>query len=122
MDLFIISLESVAALLGIGILGYWIIRRHVISENLMGFLAPLALDIALPSLVFISIVLQFNPADFPDWWKLPLIWIGFTVVLFALVMGPRFSHKKRQGVSLPSAFSFRTGLLPYIYYFRSIRA
>jgi len=110
MDLFLISLESVAALLGIGILGYWIIRRRVIPENLMGFLAPLALDIALPSLVFISIVLQFNPADFPDWWKLPLIWIGFTAVLFALVMGTSLFSQKETRREFAISLFFQNGL------------
>ncbi len=110
MDLFLISLESVAALLGIGILGYWIIRRHVIPENLMGFLAPLALDIALPSLVFISIVQQFDPAEFPDWWQLPLIWIGFTAVLFGLVMATSFFSQKETRREFAISLFFQNGL------------
>jgi predicted permease len=84
MDLIITTFESVAILLGIGLLGYWIIRRRIIPVDNLGLLSPLALDIALPSLILIRILNDFSPTDYPEWWHLPLWWCFFTVVVGGL--------------------------------------
>lgn len=94
MDLFITTFESVGALLGIGFLGFLVISRKLLPEKALGFLSPLALDIALPSLVFVNILVKFQPADFPGWWTLPLWWLGFTVFLAAMTGVFMFLSKK----------------------------
>jgi predicted permease len=78
LDLFISTFQSVCVLLGLGFLGFFVISRKILPEKALGFLSPLALDIALPSLVFVNILSNFRPADFPFWWTLPLWWLGFT--------------------------------------------
>ena len=80
MDVFFVVLESVLVLLGIGIIGFWISRRNAIPENVLGFLQKLAVDIALPCMVFASIMVNFDPAEFPGWWKLPLWWFAFAAI------------------------------------------
>ena len=70
MDILLITFQSVAVLLGIGVLGFWIIAKRILPENLLGFLTTLAIDISLPCLVFSSIMLDFSPDKFPDWWQL----------------------------------------------------
>ncbi len=110
MDIFIITAESVAALLGIGLLGYWIIRRRVIPENIMGFLSPLAIDIALPSVVFVSIVNNFSPAEFPNWWQFPLVWFIFTPFLLLLVLIIRFASKKDTRGEFSIGLFFQNGI------------
>jgi predicted permease len=77
MDIFITTFESVAVLLGIGIVGFWIIRKKVLPETALGLLSPLALEIALPSLVFVRIISDFSPTLLPDWWTMPLWWFLF---------------------------------------------
>ena len=72
MNLFITTFESVAVLLGIGILGFWIIRKRIMPGDILGLLSPIALDIALPSLIFVNILENFSPREWPDWWQLPL--------------------------------------------------
>jgi len=62
MHILNITLQSVAALLAIGMLGFWIIKRHIIPENILQFLAVLAIEIALPCIVFANII---NYAIFP---------------------------------------------------------
>jgi predicted permease len=89
MDIFVIVLESVLVLLGIGAIGFWITRRGIVPENILGFLSRLAIDIALPSLVFASILVNFTPDEFPGWWQLPLWWFlfaGFSLVLTLITM------------------------------------
>jgi len=78
MDLFITTFESVAVLLGIGILGFLIIKKRIVPGNIIGLLSPLALDIALPSLIYINIINNFEPSKSTNWWQLPLWW-GFSL-------------------------------------------
>lgn len=84
MQLFITTFQAVSMLLTIGILGFLIISRRILPENTMKFLSPLALDIALPCLVFTDIITHFKPDELPGWWKLPLWWMAFT--LFAALL------------------------------------
>ncbi|MGC9307293.1 MAG: AEC family transporter, partial [Thermoplasmatota archaeon] len=90
MNVFLTTFEAVAALLGIGVIGFYIVRRRMLPEKVLGLLSPLALDIALPSLVFANIITGFSPADQPEWWQLPVWWLGFTALAlgFTLVTLP----------------------------------
>jgi predicted permease len=102
--LFITTFESVAVLLGIGILGFWIIRTRIVPGDILSLLSPLALDIALPSLIFVNILLNFSPRECPGWWQLPLWWFFFTAVAAGLTFaGMSLSEKKTRrefGLSL----------------------
>ncbi len=80
MSLFVTTFESIALLLVIGCVGFYIINRKVLSESAFSLLSPLSLDIALPCLVFVNILTNFKPVENPDWWMLPLWWVGFTIV------------------------------------------
>ena len=94
MDIFIIVLQSVLVLLGIGVVGFWITRRGTIPESFLSFLSRLAIDIALPCMVFASIMVNFTPEEFPDWWQLPLWWFPFTAVTLVLTLVFRFLSRK----------------------------
>lgn len=104
MNLFITTFESVAVLLGIGILGFWIISKRIVPGNVLSLLSPLALDVALPSLIFVNLILKFNPSKSPGWGLLPLWWIGFTVLAGILtIIGMSISKKNTRrefGISL----------------------
>jgi len=78
------TFESVALLLGIGVLGLWVIGKRILPKEALGVLSTLALDIALPSLVFVNILQSFKPSEFRGWWLLPLWWAGLTVILGGL--------------------------------------
>jgi len=84
MDLFITTFESVVVLLGIGLIGFWIIKRKIVPGNIIGLLSPLALDIALPCLIFVSLINNFKPQENPTWWQLPLWWGFFTLIALGL--------------------------------------
>lgn len=79
-DLFLTAFESVAMLLVIGTVGFYIISRKVLPEKAFSMLSPLSIDIALPCLVFVNIVSNFNPQSSKGWWLLPLWWVGFSLV------------------------------------------
>jgi predicted permease len=94
MEIVITTFESVAVLLGIGILGFSIVVRRILPEDALGVLATIAIDIALPCLIFANIIENFQPDDMPGWYLLPLWWVGFT--LLAGVLSGLFSLLSRR--------------------------
>ena len=84
MDIFISPFESVSFLLGIGIIGFWIIKKRILPGDILGLLSPLTLDIALPCLIFVKIIKDFTPSEAPDWWQLPL-WCFFFMACTAVL-------------------------------------
>jgi predicted permease len=94
LDLFITTFESVIVLLVIGLIGFYIIKKKILPKNVLGILSPLALEIALPSLIFARILISFTPEQYPDWWQLPLWWGFFTVISLGLTLIFMFASKK----------------------------
>jgi len=94
MNVFLITLQAVFALLGIGVLGFRIIGRKRVPSQTLGVLSTLAIDISLPLPVLGNLILDFSPRDYPDWWVMPLWWMGFTVVALALSLSASFLVKK----------------------------
>lgn len=95
MNLFITTFESVAVLLGIGLIGFYIIKKEILPRNILSVLSPLALEIALPSLIFTRIILNFTPDKYPDWWHLPFWWLLFSVIVLGLTFCFRYVSKKQ---------------------------
>jgi hypothetical protein len=95
VHILVTTFESVALLLGIGALGLWIIGRRILPQEALGVLSTLALDIALPSLVFVNILVNFKPSEFQGWWLLPLWWAGLTI--FLGILTTLFSRLSRPG-------------------------
>ena len=96
--------ESIVILLGIGFIGFAIISRKIVPIKILDVISPLILDIALPCLIFTNIILRFDPITFPEWWTLPLWWIGFIIITFLLSLaGMKLIKKKYRpelGISL----------------------
>ena len=109
-DILVSTFESVALLLGIGALGLWVIGRRVLPEEGLGVLSILALDIALPSLVFVNILQNFKPSEFQGWWLLPLWWAGFTVFLGVLTALSSFVSKGETRKEFAVSLFYQNGL------------
>ena len=110
MGIFNITLQSVAALLAIGLLGFWIIKRHMIPENILRFLAVLAIDIALPCIVFANIVTQFSPSSFTNWWHYPLWWLVFSAFALILSLGTMWVSAKATRREFAISLFFQNGI------------
>jgi len=110
MDIFFVVLESVLVLLGIGVIGFWIARRNAIPENVLGFLTKLAVDIALPCLIFASMLSNFNPEEFPDWWQLPLWWFAFAAISLALSLITAYLSRRETRGEFTMNLFFQNGL------------
>ena len=94
VNLFLTTFESVAILLGIGIIGFYIIKREILPSMVLQSLSPLALEIALPSLIFVNIINGFSPQEYPNWWHLPLWWMFFVIVAGVFTVCFMFLSKK----------------------------
>ena len=115
MHVFNITLQSVVALLAIGVLGFWIIKRHIIPGNILQFLAVLAIEIALPCIVFSNIIAQFSPSSSANWWHYPLYWLVFSATLLALSLIAMFVSAKATRREFVFSLFFQNGLFfPFI--------
>ena len=115
MHIFNVTLQSVAALLAIGVLGFWIIKRNIIPENILRFLAVLAIDIALPCIVFVNIITQFSPSSFIKWWQYPLWWLVFSSIALILSLVGMFISAKATRREFAITLFFQNGLFfPFI--------
>jgi len=110
MNVFLVVLESVLILLGIGVIGFYITRRHLVPENVLGFLSTLALDIALPSTVFANIVVNFTPEEQPNWWQLPLWWLAFTGIALVLTFIGRYASARENRSEFTISLFFQNGI------------
>jgi len=115
MHVFNITLQSVVALLVIGLIGFWIIKRHIIPENILQFLAVLAIEIALPCIVFANIITQFSPSSSVSWWQYPLWWLVFSSTALILSLVTMFVSAKAIRREFAITLFFQNGLFfPFI--------
>jgi predicted permease len=115
MHIFNITLQSVAALLAIGLLGFWIIKRHIIPGNILQFLAVLAIKIALPCIVFATVIAQFSPSSSVNWWQYHLWWLVFVATALILSLGTIFVSAKATRREFACSLFFQNGLFfPFI--------
>lgn len=110
METFLITLQAVATLLGIGLIGFWIISRHRVSDETLGFLSTLSLDIAVPCLVLASLIIDFSPHQNPDWWHMPLWWLGFLGVSLLLSLVCAFMAGREHRGEFAMGLFFQNGL------------
>jgi predicted permease len=82
----------------------------VIPENVLGFLMRLAIDIALPCLVFASLLVNFSPAASPDWWQLPLWWFAFAAMSLAMTLITMFVSAKETRSEFAINLFYQNGL------------
>ena len=110
MELFNVVFQSVLAIIGIGVLGFYILRRGIIPEDVIAVLSRLAIDIALPSVVFASIIMNFDPQKVPDWWQIPLWWFVFAAVALAITLPARFLVRGAFRSEFTVSLFFQNGL------------
>lgn len=110
MDVFLNTFGAVFTLFFIGIIGWWIVSRKMLPSSVFSVLSTLSLEIALPAMIFSDVVRKFDIASYPDWWALPLWWLGFTLYLLILTLVfSVFSSKEKRGEFMISLF-FQNGI------------
>jgi malate permease and related proteins len=110
MDVMLVTFQAVAALLGIGLLGFWIIGRRRVTSDTLGFLSSLSIDIAVPCLTLASLIIDFSPERNPDWWYMPIWWIGFAIITLALSKLSSYLVKKEYRGEFTTGIWYQNGL------------
>jgi malate permease and related proteins len=110
MHIFLVTFQAIAALLGIGILGFWIIGRKRVTADTLGFLSSLSIDVAVPCLTLSSLIVDFSPEQNPDWWRMPLWWIGFLLVTLVMSLLSSYLVKKEYRGEFITGAWFQNGL------------
>ncbi|HAF07915.1 MAG: auxin efflux carrier [candidate division TA06 bacterium 32_111] len=104
MDIFWSTFSAVLGLLAIGFLGFFLLYRKFLNENIFSILSTLSLEISLPLMIFSDILTKFEPSQQKDWYLYPLYWIGTTIFIFVLSYLGKFlspkEHRKEFFVSL----------------------
>jgi len=104
LGLFFTVFNSVAALLALGALGYWAISRGGLEEAALGSITHIAIDIAVPALLFVSIMDHFSPRS--GWWQLLVAGLAFTAytLLLALLFSSLAARATRREFLVSLAF------------------
>jgi malate permease and related proteins len=110
MQIFNVTFQAVAALLAIGVVGFFIVKRRIIPENILQFLAILAIDIALPCIVFSNIILQFSPSTSPNWWQFPLWWLLFSGIILVATLLTMFLSARKTRREFAISLYFQNGM------------
>lgn len=121
MIIFLATLKSVLILMGIGLIGFWILAKKTVPLDVLRVLTPLVLEVSLPCMIFYNIITRFDPVQMPDWWTLPLWWMVMILFFLGLsLIGMQYIDRKNMGevgISLlyPNATFFPLGIIPIIY-------
>jgi predicted permease len=62
-----------------------LVRRGIVTQDQIGALSVVTVNVLLPCLTFSSIIRTLEPAEMPFWWKIPLA--AAAMVLFGLGAG-----------------------------------
>jgi hypothetical protein len=93
-----------------GIFGLWIISKRILPKEALHLFSILALDIALPSLVFVNILQDFRPSEFQKWWLLPLWWAGLTIFFVGMTALFSFVSKREFRREFAVSLFYQNGL------------
>lgn len=121
MDIFILTFEAVITIIGIGFLGFWILMRKLLPEDVIQILTPLAIDIAMPCLVFSNIMKSFNPEQHHNWYQFPLWWVVFTAgafiftIVFSFLVKSEYRSEFRTGVMYHNGIFIPLGIIRGVY-------
>jgi len=81
MSLFAATIEALIILFLVGTVGFLAVKRGLIARDVLTALSRVALEIALPALIFTNLITQEMPDNGAPAWTLPLWWTGFMAVV-----------------------------------------
>ncbi len=103
---FLASLMALGKVAIVIIAAAWLVRRGVFNENHTRALTGVVVNLALPCLIFGSIIQDFNVEAYPDWWKYPLV--GAALAFGSLGLARLvFWRSSQRGLTLSALASFQ---------------
>jgi len=113
-DAISITASAVIQILILGIIGYFLKKRNILTSLGLDMLSRLVIDITLPLLIFAQLVREFDFRQYPDWWIFPLLSIAITVLGLATgFIFTGFIHGQQRKMQFLNLVAFQnSGYLP----------
>jgi predicted permease len=74
----------------LGLVGYLLVKRNVLSEDGLNNLSRLVVEVTLPALIFYQLLRDFSFSAYPRWWIWPLV--SAAITLAGLLLGACLSY------------------------------
>jgi predicted permease len=84
---------ATAKVFAMGAVGFFAVWRCWVSDEGLKAISALVASITLPCLIFYRFALQFDPQEFPGWWKLTLL--GAAMQVGAVIIGKIVSSRSK---------------------------
>ncbi|MCG8431224.1 MAG: AEC family transporter, partial [Candidatus Omnitrophica bacterium] len=84
LESFKITSLAVMQIFLLGAIGFVLVKRSVLGEACLGTISRLAIEVALPAMIFSKLIRNFSFSAYPGWWVFPLMSFGMTAAGFAL--------------------------------------
>jgi len=108
------TLLAVFQILFLAGLGFFLVKKRVLSDFGLDALSKLVVEVTLPVLIFYQLIREFSFTLYPDWWTFPLI--SVLVNLAGLTVGlllRRYIHGEQHRDQFLSLVTFQnSGYLP----------
>lgn len=114
LEHFKITSLAMAQIFILGVLGYYLVKKNILSHSGLEALSRLVIQIIFPALIITQLLANFSFSLYPNWWIFPLISLAIT--LASLVLGVillKLAKLKNNKLQFLSLVSFQnSGYLP----------
>ena len=86
---FQITISAVMQVCVLGAIGYFLVKRNILTSEPLNALSRMVIELTLPLLIFCQLIKKFSFTAYPDWWVYPLI--SAAITLLGLAVGWVFS-------------------------------
>ena len=77
---------AIAQIFFLGAVGYFLVKRNILSAEGLSALSRIVIQVILPALIFSQLIRKFTFTLYPQWWIFPLISLMITVLSLGLAM------------------------------------
>jgi len=114
LDSFNNTAGAVIQVLLLGGIGFFLIKKRIISEEGLNTLSKLLVEFTLPVLIFCQLIKGFSFSIYPNWWVFPLISMAITLAgLGVATIFLRTIKDREKKIQFLSLVSFQnSGYLP----------
>jgi len=114
LEHFRITTIAVSQIFLLAAVGFYLVRKGLLSERGIDELNLLVMNIALPAFIFYQFISDFSFNLFPNWWVYPLISLAITVIsLIAGLLFLKFFIKEQEKLQFLTLVTFQnSGYLP----------
>lgn len=121
MEIFIKSLEAILVLIGLGFFGFYLLFKKFLKQEVLKILSSIAIEFAVPAMIFSDIMLNFKPDRIPNWWSYPFFWLIsfifgiFLSYIFSIFVKQEFKKEFRLSLIFPNAVFIPIVLISSLY-------